>query len=74
MVLKLSLLEINIQQIIKALTNFPLVQFSVHYAISFFVQFATFKRDDVCALKIFMCGSLQHSHVVTFLYLKVHIG
>ena len=54
--------------------HFPLVQFLYHHAISSLVQFSTFKHDDVSALKIFMGGPLQHSCMMTFLYLKVHNG
>ena len=53
---------------------FLLVQFPLHHATSFLVQVSTFKHDDISTLKTFLGGSLQHSHVMTFLYLKVHNG
>ena len=57
--------------IISSIFHFLLVQFPF---TSLLAQFSTFKHDDVSALKIILGGSLQHSHMMTFLYLKVHNG
>ena len=54
--------------------NFPLVQFLLHQATSSLVQFSTFKHDDIPVLKTSMGSPLQHSHMMTFLYLKVDNG
>ena len=44
-----------------------LVSLSPHHFI--FGSVSTFKYDNVAMLKTFMCG---HSHMMTFLHLKVH--
>ena len=54
--------------------NFPLVQFLLHHATSSLVQFSIFKHDDISVLKTSMGSPLQHSHMITFLYLEVDNG
>ena len=50
---------------------FLFTQIPPHHATPSLVQFSTFKCDEISVLKIFMGGPLQHSHMMTFLFLKV---